>query len=169
VCPGHDRGRLRVRRPRPPGDRLAGGERLRRPAARVLVPAGAGRAVGADRVLLGTPLQGARPPTTRTVSSSARAMGTRSSSTATSGLSTRSTPTAPTSGPNPSGGVSTYLENLVGPQNCAYVSYALGFSPLGSLPDWSTGLALCNGQGRSGWTATISFLRPCTTRGRPWP
>jgi len=50
-------------------------------------------------------------------------------------------------GANPSGGVSTYLENLVGPQNCAYVSYALGFSPLGSLPDWSTGLALCNGQG----------------------
>jgi uncharacterized repeat protein (TIGR01451 family) len=50
-------------------------------------------------------------------------------------------------GANPGGGVSTHLENLVGPQNCAYVSYALGFSPLGLLPDWSTGLALCNGMG----------------------
>ena len=50
-------------------------------------------------------------------------------------------------GAHPTGGVSDYLEGLVGPQNCASVDYALAFAPAASFPDWATGLALCNGIG----------------------
>ena len=46
-----------------------------------------------------------------------------------------------------SGGASTYLENLVGPQNCAGVNYSPAFGSGDVMPQWTTGLSLCNGMG----------------------
>ncbi|MEO8678624.1 MAG: Ig-like domain repeat protein [Vicinamibacterales bacterium] len=44
-------------------------------------------------------------------------------------------------------GASAYLEGLVGPQNCAYVNYSAAFGSSDQLPQWATGLSLCNGGG----------------------
>lgn len=50
-------------------------------------------------------------------------------------------------GAHPTGGVSTYLESIVGPQNCDYTNYSLAFAAGDSVPQWVTGFALCNSQG----------------------
>ena len=50
-------------------------------------------------------------------------------------------------GANPGGGVSTYLEGLVGPQNCASMNYSPAFGPYDLTPQWTTGLSLCNSLG----------------------
>jgi uncharacterized repeat protein (TIGR01451 family) len=50
-------------------------------------------------------------------------------------------------GANPGGGVSTYIEGLVGPQRCASVNYSPAFGPSDQTPQWATGLSECNGLG----------------------
>ena len=50
-------------------------------------------------------------------------------------------------GANPAGGVSTFLEGLVGGQQCGAVNYSTAFGPSDQTPQWATGLSLCSGGG----------------------
>ena len=50
-------------------------------------------------------------------------------------------------GQYPNGGVSTYLEGLVGPQNCGRVNYSLAFARTSDVPEWASAQALCSGGG----------------------
>ncbi len=50
-------------------------------------------------------------------------------------------------GANPNGGIATYLENVVPPQNCDYANYSLASGDGDVVPQWLRGHSTCNGWG----------------------
>ena len=83
-----------------------------------------------------------------------RPTGIPSLSIVTSRRATPSTPTRPISGPTQPAR-SVFLELLVGPQTCAYMTYALAFAPGALVPDWVSNFIGCNRYGNIRLDGTI--------------
>ena len=58
-------------------------------------------------------------------------------------------------GADPTGHDPVFLEPLVGPQTCAYMTYALAFAPGALLPDWVSNFIGCNQYGNIRLDGTI--------------